>query len=134
MSATTITRQLEQYLASAPRFDWASFNCCHFVDEWVRSRTGRSHMGGVPPTPDLRASLRVRHALGGNLADAVTRLYGPAIEPALARAGDIARVDMGDGGEALGICNGSGVIGLLDGGGFFIVDMSRATHAWRVEA
>lgn len=131
-----LAKQLTKYLESvkATPFDWFGANCCHFGAAWEGSVTGKNPMDGLPATPGPRDALRLIASLGGSLASAWTRQSeADPILPALAQVGDIVLVPTdGACGSAIGICAGRTAVFRGDAGDLVSVDMSTATHAWRM--
>jgi hypothetical protein len=124
---------LDAYLAEVQgrRFDWHSWNCCHFAAEWVRRASGLQPMAGLPATDNARAALRLRTRMGASLADAVTLQLGLAPFAAeLAQVGDVVAVRDGTA-QAVGICAGR-TAAVLRVDGLAHVPMSAAVLAWRV--
>jgi hypothetical protein len=123
---------LASYLASVQAFDWMR-NCCHFCGGWLKANGQPDPMEGLPVTPNLMATRRVLRDLGGSLSAAVTlRLGRDPIPATLAQTGDIVHMNLPDGGEAVGICNGRHAVFLMAGGGFAFEEMSKASCAWRL--
>jgi hypothetical protein len=125
-------RDLQLYLAdvSARRFDWASWNCCHFAARWVQLLTGLQVMAGLPPMHSRLTAHRLIGELGGSLGAVWTRWLGCEPVPAtLAHAGDVVIVRLGDH-EAVGICCGRTAAVLTEHEGVAHVPMDRATLSW----
>lgn len=135
-----VARALDAYLRDPARaaraFDWAAYNCCHFVAGWVLAATGTDPMAGLPGTPDKRAAYRLIRRLGGSLSGAWSaRLGRPAIQPELAQVGDIVLVWVRqDDASAVGLCTGRHAAMLTRDAGIALLPMSHATHAWRLHA
>lgn len=120
---------LVQARAATP-FAWGSFDCCLFAADVVQALTG------VDPAARLRGTyatapqaLRRLHARGGVHAIASMAL-GLAVPVALARVGDVVQVEVG-GHAALGVCNGTSVLG-PSATGLVAINISQAQCAWRV--
>jgi hypothetical protein len=90
-------------------FAWGSNDCCLFAADCVEAMTGED------PAKDLRGystalqAARIVRAHGGMASFASSRL-GPQVSPLMANVGDVVLVDM-NGRDALGVCNGTSVIG-----------------------
>ena len=128
---------LDAYVCGLPRgWDYVSFNCCHFVDGWVRLNTGRSPMAVlIAPTTALGMN-RLRRKLGPTLADAVDKVFKPSMPVERARFGDLMLLqpwEKGKHGEVLGICTGDHVMVLMPLGAVALASRSYATHAWSLE-
>jgi hypothetical protein len=110
-------------------FVWGLNDCCLFAADAVVAITGED------PAKDLRGystalqAYRIVKAHGG-MAAMATALLGPQISPLMANVGDVVLVDM-EGRDALGVCNGTSVIG-PGPLGMASCGMSLANAAWRV--
>ena len=128
--------ELQAYLdaQSVDEFSWATSNCCHFVSLWVEMQTGYYPMDGLRVTPSLTAAKRLIEELGGSLEAAWTKQLGyPPIDARLAQLGDIALFPISrDEAGGVGICEGRQAILIDRHGRPQRLDMTYATHAWRV--
>jgi hypothetical protein len=110
-------------------FAWGSNDCCLFAADAVIAITGED------PAKDLRGystalqAARIVKAHGG-MAQMATTLLGPQISPLMANVGDVVLVDI-EGRDALGVCNGTSVIG-PGPDGMTSCGMGFAKAAWRV--
>lgn len=143
--AVALSNYLAECTAKAWAFDWQHNNCCHFAARWVQRMSGRDVMAGLPETPGPMAARRLVRDLGGSLAHAWTRQLGAhAIAPLTAHIGDLVLVKIagqsamqcrqqdGDVVHAMGICNGSNVAVLEQGGQVVFLPLCFATAAWRL--
>ena len=131
---SSLAKHLANYIAGygVRAFDWEGANCCHFAAGWVAARTGANPMAGLATTPSERAARRLITALGGTLADALTRQLGrEPIPPAMARLGDVVLLEH-EGRPVVAICNGINAVSVVDQGGTAFLPMTLATHAWRL--
>lgn len=126
---------LQQYLATAPAFDWAAHHCGHFAARWVALATGRP-APQMPPVDTPRTAWRAVQRLGGPAA-ACARVLGlqPLAVP-LAAVGDLVLLPLGRSGRrgALGICAGRMAMFLNLRGHVEALPALQASHAWRVPA
>lgn len=126
---------LGDYLAEvrARPFDWAAWNCCHFVAGWVLRQAGRDVMAGLPPMHSRLTAHRLIGQLGGSLRDAWSRQMGGArpIAATLAEVGDVVLVEADDV-QAVGICCGRTAAVLTERDGVAHIEMAQASAAWRV--
>ena len=133
---SALSKPLEDY-ASEPEvrpFDWHTSNCCHFAAGWVERVTGQNPMAGLKATPTERAARRLIKDLGGDLMAAWTRQLGRGpILPTLAQVGDIVLLPVADGRHATGVCAGRFAWVVGDDGSILRVEMTHATHAWRLQ-
>lgn len=107
---------------SEPDWDW---HCADVAIQRVREATGRdiwAELGGKPNNHREGAELYRRNG-ATMLADLVTKVLGPPVDPKRAMRGDICMVD-----GALGICRGEWVE-CFDR----MQPLGRATAAWRIE-
>lgn len=128
-------RMLDEYLieVGGRPFDWAAWNCCHFVSEWVKLLTARDPMEGLPAMSSRLTAHRLIGQLGGNLGAAWDRQLGqPSMPATLAQVGDIVLVGH-ESVEAVGICAGRTAVVLTEQGVAHL-QMGAATAAWRVKA
>ena len=130
---------LDAYLADVREraFDWAEWNCCHFVAGWVLRLTGTNVMQGQPRTGSRHAAHRLIGQLGGSL-DAVWTLWlrTQPMLPAQAQLGDVVsvveQVDEHTLTEAVGLCCGRTVAALTETGVAYF-PIRCAERAWRLE-
>lgn len=115
------------------RFDWSTWNCCHFAAGWVRHATGRDLMAGLPTTPDPAAAAALIERLAGTLPALWSQWLGAPITPALARAGDVVMI-VADGATTAALCTGRHAVGLHPQRGLVFVPMRWAATAWRLPA
>jgi hypothetical protein len=129
----SIAADLDDYLidVGARPFNWAAWNCCHFVSGWVQRVQGVDPMQGLAPTPSARSAWRLRDQLGVSLADAASLQLGLApVAPAFAQVGDVVAIQHKDA-QLLGICAGRHAA-VLSMKGQARVNMEFATMAWRM--
>lgn len=103
---------------------WRTGHCAEPAVEAVRKATGRdiwAELGGCPRSPREAAALYRRLGVT-SLAEAVSTVLGPSVDPKRAMRGDIALVN-----GALGIVRGEWVEG-MDG----MQPIGLATRAWHV--
>ena len=111
-------------------FAWGSNDCCLFAADAVLAITGHDlapGLRGAYSTP--QQGLRRVAARGGVQAIACKAL-GAATGPLRARVGDIVLVQI-DGQDALGLCNGTSVLG-PSAAGIVAMGMGSALAAWKV--
>lgn len=86
-------------------FEWAAWDCCHFVAALVEAMTGTDpladYRGSYASEAEAWAAVTARD---GNLRAACKRVFGATIKPAFARRGDVVMLR---GGMAIGICAGT---------------------------
>ena len=123
---------LEKYLETCPPFEWGTFNCCHFVSGWVKTRTGVDYMArmNLPFTGGYVAAARLRTQLGG-LRSAVSSCIGEPQELPDTVVGDIVLFYY-EGVELLGIYTGQGVICVELYRAFSLFPLTVASCSWRV--
>lgn len=124
--------KLAAYLATIAPFDWAAFNCCHFVSGWLVANGEPDPMQGVE-TPNLRAARREAQERGG-IVRAVSDLLGrEPIASTLAQVGDIVHFNLEGAGFTLGICNGTQSICIDEQGGTSFLPTTQGSCAWRLK-
>lgn len=128
----SLVASLACYLAECESFDWARFNCGHFIAGWVRRATGRDVMAGLPEAGGVRDWLRTVQAAGGVEPLVTARLGCSPIAPAFAAIGDLVLLPGAVTGGTLGLCAGRTAVCLAEPFGTAHVPMSRATAAWRL--
>jgi hypothetical protein len=111
-------------------FAWGTNDCCTFAASCVQAITGHNPLPAhfVGHTTRLRAT-RVLLVHGG-LANAVTGVLGPSINPLFSQIGDVILLNPQDG-PLLGICNGS-VVFAPSANGLVLLPLTDATAAWRI--
>lgn len=110
-------------------FAWGTNDCATFAADGVQALTGvrlLTHMRGYRT---VRDALMLIERSGG-LRSIACHALGGFILPAYAGVGDVVLVRVGKR-EALGICNGSSVLG-PGPEGLAVVGMGDALAAWRV--
>lgn len=133
---TAVAKALAEYAASysAPAFDWATANCCHWAAGWVRLRTGRDPMAGLPVTATRKEAHRLVRAMGG-IRSLITDQTGlRQVAASFAQVGDIVLREAPEMGFTVGICSGRTAMHVDDQGAVVHLEMAGALCAWRVEA
>ena len=139
---------LAAYLAACSTqrepFSWGAHNCCHFAAGWVRFAGRVDPMAYLPPTPDVRAALRLVQQLGGDLRCAWSRQLGAEpVAAAHAQTGDIVLVPTGDivaalagrgTGHVAGVCSGRHAVLQTADGSIAFVPLTSAVCAWHLPA
>ena len=111
-------------------FCWGRNDCCLFAADAVLAITGRDlakrQRGTYSTASQALRRLRARKGVAG----IATRLLGAPVPPLMARVGDLVLIEM-DGMPALGVCNGTSLIG-PGPDGIVAFGMGHAKAAWRV--
>ena len=131
----SLSDYLIEVTAAYQAFSWATHNCCHFAAGWVRFAGAGNPMHDLPPTPTLRAALRLLARLGGGLRAAWSRQLGSEpIAATLAQAGDVVLLPSNAAGTgyAVGVCTGRQAAAQASDGAIVFVPMTAALCAWRL--
>ena len=126
--------RLAEYLATLGAFNWATFNCCHYVAGWLVMNGEPDPMRGFPATPSLRAARRLVREHGGIINLVSKQLGRSSIATALAQVGDIVHFQLDGSGFTLGICNGRESICIDERGFVAFVPTLGGSCAWRLKA
>ena len=111
------------------KFNWASWNCCHFVDAVVLAMAGTAPLGEYRDAfIDEASAWAVLNERDGNLRAACKRVFGGCIKAPFAMRGDVV---LARGGMAIGICIGR-VAAFASDDGVALVrrPMSEISHAF----
>ena len=111
-------------------FAWGSNDCATFAADCVEALTGARLLPELRSYATALQAMRLIEERGG-LRGVATEALGEPIRPAFAAIGDVVLVSSAAGGEALGICNGSVVLG-PGADGMEVIGMDAAIAAWRV--
>lgn len=123
--------RLAEYLATIAKFDWSTFNCCHFAAGWLVANGEPDP--GVLATPTMRAARRLVKERGG-IAALVSELLGrEPIAATLAQVGDIVHFNLEGVGFTLGICNGTQSVCIDEQGGTSFIPTTEGSCAWRLK-
>ena len=91
--------------AASKPFNWATWNCCHFVDAIVLAMTGTAPLGDYAGAfTDEATAWEVLSKRDGNLRAACRRVFGGMTPAHFAKRGDVV---LARGGMAIGICVGA---------------------------
>lgn len=111
-------------------FAWGSNDCCTFAAGVVEAITGSNPMATAEPYSSETGAARLIAEAGG-LRELASAFLGVHVPPAFAAVGDVVMVE-NEGRQALGICNGTTVIGPSLNRGLVALDMSAALAAWKI--
>lgn len=111
-------------------FKWGVHDCATFAADGIEAMTGVRYVPGLRGHQTAREAIAAMRAAGG-LKGIATQALGEPVAPLMATIGDVVLVPMGKR-EALGLCNGSTVIGAALAGGLANAPLDIAIAAWRV--
>lgn len=128
----TRSEQLTAFLMRpAPAFDWRSANCGHYVCDWVQFATGRDYSDAMVQRGSWLGAHRAVLRQGG-IAEILSGLFGEPIPASMACDGDIALIQTGGRGFALGIFSGRHVVSRDAGNGYTFLPRGDAVAAWEI--
>lgn len=111
-------------------FTWGSNDCCTFAAAAIEAITGANPMAAAPSyDSEVGAARLILRA--GDMHSLASEFLGASMPPAFAAVGDVVLVE-NEGREALGICNGTTVIGPSLDRGLVAIGMSAALAAWKI--
>lgn len=110
-------------------FKWGENDCALFAADAVLALTGKDPAAEMRGYASALQAARAARKYGG-LAAAADAMLGLRVSPLMAGVGDIVLLDMGNH-EALGVCNGSSLIG-PGPNGIVAYGMGCAKAAWRI--